>query len=517
MKHLILIFSLIFIFSCTQDDPATISDTNDDTSTHDYDGDGVVDTEDNCPLKANPDQLDTDFDGIGDACDTDDDDSNPDITGLWVFNDYGGGGGGNFFGGGGGGDECDIHSIIFNDDSTFNLYTSNYVLFGIFSMDTALISVDTTLITVSIDTVISATDTTITVDTINVDTTIFLVDSINIFFSIDDEEIGVITNPEVDSVTLDLSGIFNFPDLCDEGQNGYEMSTYTAELTYIPEDIFEQYLIDQGYDDAMNGYVRTANVVNIISIGVDPPDICQIQDCTEDQWDDFDYRFAYRISNLSGIEAFSSIFHMNLIGNKIDSINLTKNLELENFYANFNGFKSLNTEKNTKLKIVSIDGNKPDWSQDIATGIIEPWDTITRLDFTKNYNLESLSVPSLGLSYLNLESNPKITFLDLYNNNFSSIDISNQTELRELRIQINNLTSIDLSKNTKLEKLKILNNNLEGTLDVSMLENLIELHIVGNPNLTCVQVSENQLAKLDVGELPGWENPMNVPHLLNCN
>ena len=48
-------------------------------------------------------------------------------------------------------------------------------------------------------------------------------------------------------------------------------------------------------------------------------------------------------------------------------------------------------------------------------------------------------------------------------------------------------------------------------------KNLIELHIVGNPNLTCVQVSENQLAKLDVGELPGWENPMNVPHLLNCN
>ena len=61
MRHLILIFSLIFIFSCTQDDPATI-----------------------------------------------DDDSNPDITGLWVFNDYGGGGGGNLFGGGGGGDECDI-------------------------------------------------------------------------------------------------------------------------------------------------------------------------------------------------------------------------------------------------------------------------------------------------------------------------------------------------------------------------------------------------------------------------
>ncbi len=36
----------------------------------DTDGDGVPDGQDNCPLVANPDQADSDLDGVGDACDT---------------------------------------------------------------------------------------------------------------------------------------------------------------------------------------------------------------------------------------------------------------------------------------------------------------------------------------------------------------------------------------------------------------------------------------------------------------
>ncbi|KAI6780273.1 uncharacterized protein J7T54_003052 [Emericellopsis cladophorae] len=69
---------LFKILACTGDCTSGIINLGCETQGGDTDGDGICDSDDNCPDVANPAQLDTDGDGIGDPCDICPDVANPD-------------------------------------------------------------------------------------------------------------------------------------------------------------------------------------------------------------------------------------------------------------------------------------------------------------------------------------------------------------------------------------------------------------------------------------------------------
>ena len=122
----------------------------------------------------------------------------------------------------------------------------------------------------------------------------------------------------------------------------------------------------------MDGYIFTNSAEQVTSIGIEATDNW-VQGGSIDFWD-FENRFTNRLTSLAGIEALPSLQHINLRGQNLDSINISQNTGLRNFYANFNTFNKIDTSNNTLLEIISIDSNE-----------VNP-----ELDFSNNNNLKYL-------------------------------------------------------------------------------------------------------------------------------
>jgi hypothetical protein len=419
-------------------------------------------------------------------------------------------------------DACNIHSLIFNEDNTFKLYTNNeegvcnYVILGEYQLEQ-----DSNLLKLySPD---SSQETNL----------------IGNIYDVETDDNGEFTG------TIDIEGI------CVQLEDGYEEENYTEGLTYIPDENLENYLIEIGRDDVMDGYVTNSQASSITGVTIE----------AEDNWEigssigfwDFEERFSNRISNLAGIEAFPNLVRISLRGQNLDSINISKNPKLKSFGANFNTFKKLDTSNNPELEWLSIDSNE-----------VTP-----TLDFSNNPKITMLSTPMCSIEgfigeggHYDISNMPDLIFLDLYDNRLTSVDISNNTKLEEIRINIgnsistidfsnniflqtvlannsglegelnvsnltelevlnvayNNISSINFSNNTKLEYLEINGNQIEGEVDVSNCTNLLEFYAKYDNNLSCIIVNQEQLdAYNGINPPDGFKWELSIEPTLDCN
>ena len=72
-------------------------------------------------------------------------------------------------------------------------------------------------------------------------------------------------------------------------------------MTYVPDDVFEQKLIDLGYDDVLDDYVLTSNISSVQSLVFNNDDV----------------------SNLTGIEAFTNLYDLRFINGDWTDIDLS--------------------------------------------------------------------------------------------------------------------------------------------------------------------------------------------------
>ena len=157
-------------------------------------------------------------------------------------------------------------------------------------------------------------------------------------------------------------------------------------MTYIPDDNFEQALIDLGHDSLLDGYVITASIDTVTYLNVNNK----------------------QISDLTGVEKFIALTTLHCANNQFTTLDLTKNTALTMLDASFNQLSSLNISKNIALIYFACGESN-----------------ISALDLSNNTALTNLDVWETNLIELDLSNNSELERIECYNNQLTSVDLRN--------------------------------------------------------------------------------------------
>jgi hypothetical protein len=260
---------------------------------------------------------------------------------------------------------------------------------------------------------------------------------------------------------------------------GDELSFMTLNLVVINDPNFEQELIDLGYDSVIDGYVNSSLINNVDTLIVNND-----------------------ISDLKGIEGFTSLKYLNVSGNfNLSAIDISNNNSLTHFIYAGGGtlgtsntlLTALNVSNNTLLKELTVTHtptlNALDISQNTALEYLNCWNnSLTSLDVTQNTALAYLECGSNQLTNLDVSQNTALTYLNCEDLNLTIIDVTNNVTLTKLWCSYNSITSLDLTNNTTLTKLYCTNNQQLTSLDLSNNTSLTHFYCTFNDQLTCLNL-----------------------------
>ncbi len=222
--------------------------------------------------------------------------------------------------------------------------------------------------------------------------------------------------------------------------------------TYVPDDNFEHYLETHN----ANGNAVSVGDPNSMGNGTDNDDYVttvHISGVTHL------YIYNKQISDLTGIEDFTSLSVLYCFNNNLTGLDLSQNTALTDVICHTNSLNTINCTQNTALAVLDCSGNN-----------------LTSLDLTQNTALTSLYCNDNNLSNLNLDTNPHIEKLWCHNNN----------QLSELHIQNG------------------ANNLLAGTFLLGG-NPYPRMKANNNPNLHCIYVEDATAATSGTGDYQDWD------------
>lgn len=201
------------------------------------------------------------------------------------------------------------------------------------------------------------------------------------------------------------------------------------------------------------------------------------------------------ISDLTGIEAFTSLTVLKARSNNLTSLDITNNTALTLLDCGYNDIASLDISNNTALIELQCSHNELsvlDVSNNTAlTKLNTRTNNLTSLDLSNNLALTELECSYNQLTSLDLSNNIDLIILSCRNNQISSLDLSFNTALIDVVLSQNQISTLDVSNNTSLGYLSCDGNQLT-SLDVSNNEILWKL-ACGNNQLNFLDVSNNSI------------------------
>ncbi len=229
-------------------------------------------------------------------------------------------------------------------------------------------------------------------------------------------------------------------------------------FVYIPDNQFESILIEQNIDSdgVVNQKILKTDALNVTHLDLN-----------------LSASNMY-IEDLTGIKGFTNITFLSASGHLIRDIDLSHNTLLDTVLLQANELHSIYGL--SKLdNLIKLDLS---------------WNVLDSLSF-KSETIEILLATNNHLKFVEVENADKLKGIILTSNKLSSVNLDTYPLLETLLLSDNLLQTIDLGQNTNLNYLYISINSLS-ELSVSSNQNLVDLRVDRNPDLTCIHINNNQ-------------------------
>jgi Leucine-rich repeat (LRR) protein len=281
-----------------------------------------------------------------------------------------------------------------------------------------------------------------------------------------------------------------------------------GQQTYVPDDNFEQTLINQGYDTVLDDYVLTANINQLTILQVGSSNIADLTGiegftaldflyCGGNQLTSLDVSSNYNLKELlCGDNQLQSLFLPNSVeildcySNQLSSLNTDSLPNLVNLDCSFNYISTLDLSNNIalgRLECISNQMTNLTLNDTALTFLSCSFNSLTSLDLSQNNNLTIAYVFMNQLNSLNINGADSLVTLIAFKNELTFLDVSSNTILRTLGLSNNQLTSLDVSNNYRLSRFACTNNYFT-SIDVSY-----------NPSLWRLFCDSNQLTDINIG------------------